>query len=195
MTSDIVKALPEGEVQQWNTHSNRHGAGFMNPHMVMLLSTACATCPPYSPLRLDHSLMSCLPVSKRQQITHWLFAAGRLGVCDPTEAGHSQESIGSAVVLLEGLEIITGSVLKWSFTIMNIIKHLNYLYTKWSSWFRSVLMVGCQIRTQTTNKWSSTILAALRPFGDTMGALRGGCKCSQKDLHFTITARALPLPL
>ncbi len=146
----------------------------MNPHMVMLLSTACAPCPPYSPLRLDHSLMSCLLVSKRQQITHWLFAEGRLGVCDPMEAGHSRESIGSAVVLLEGLEIITGSVLKKSFTIMNIIKHLNYLYMKWSSWFRSVLMVRRQIGTQTTNKRSSTILAALRPFWWYHGSFKRG---------------------
>lgn len=51
-------------------------------------------------------------------------------------------------------------------------------------------MVRRQIRT--TNKRSSAILAALRPFGDTAGALRGGCKRSLKDLHFTLTAQALP---
>lgn len=34
---------------------------------------------------------------------------GMLGGCDRRKAGHSQESIGSAVLLLEGLEIRTGS--------------------------------------------------------------------------------------
>lgn len=186
MTPDTVKALR-------NTHSNRYDAGFMNPHMIIVLNfygEYGVTCPPYSPLRArsqPHESPSCLQPSA----TRWLFAAGRMGVCDPTNTGHSQESIGSAVVLSQGLETITGSALKQSFTIMNIIKHLNYLDVKWSSRFRYVLTVRCQIRAQNTNKWSSAILAALRPFAYTPGTLTEGYKRLPKGLH----RPALPLPL
>lgn len=44
-----------------------------------------------------------LPASSHQQITHWQFVP-----CDPTNTGHSRESIGSAEVLLHGLQIMTG---------------------------------------------------------------------------------------
>lgn len=54
-------------------------------------------------------------------------------------------------------------------------------------------MVRCHIRTQDTNKWRGTILAALRPFGNTVGALREVYKCFQDDLH--IIAAVQPLLL
>lgn len=103
------------------------------------------------------------PATSHQQITRRLFfeQAGWASVILQTQ-GHSRESIVSPVVLLHGLEIITGSVLKHSFAIMNIIKHLNYLDVKWSSWFRSVLTFNRQIRARNMNKWSCVISAALR---------------------------------
>lgn len=63
---------------------------------------------------------------------------------------------------------------------MNIIQRLNYLDVKWSSRFRYVVTVRCQIRAQNTNKWSSAILAALRPFGKTPGTLTEGYKRLRK---------------
>lgn len=50
------------------------------------------------PWVLHHSLTGCLPASNHQQTTRWQLAVGRLGVPDPANVDHSQESIGSGII-------------------------------------------------------------------------------------------------
>lgn len=84
MTSGAVRAFR-------NTHSNRHDAGFMKPHMIIVVSMSTVNM--VSLRSQPRESPSCLLPSA----TRWLFAAGRMGggVCvTTTVTGHSQESIG-----------------------------------------------------------------------------------------------------
>lgn len=96
MTSGAVRAFR-------NTHSNRYDAGFMKPHMIIVVSMSTVNM--VSLRSQPRESPSCLQPSA----TRWLFAAGRMG-------GEHRPFPGIyrlyAVVLSQGLEIITGSVLK-----------------------------------------------------------------------------------
>lgn len=87
--------------------------GGREPPRGEIFAIFCCTC---HSARLHHHLASRL-LAFNQQITHRLGGA----------VVPRRQSIGSAEVLLEGLEIITGSAPRDSFTVMNITKRLNYL--------------------------------------------------------------------
>lgn len=132
---------------------------------------------------LNRELLSCLPPSANN--TNGRLAMGRLGGCDRRKAGHSQGSIGSAVLLLEGREIITGPETaihsnedhKESELFIHEMELLNHICTKLEP--RTETQYQCNIK-------------ALWACANTKGALTEGCKRVKTDLHDAVTLEPYP---